>query len=111
MDPEKLKISREFMNQAYAYMQISMAAEEFYSGKLEECLHVIRSPNIAKRLQTPEVTAAIDTVYHLTSPDMVSIIQQREPWAMQGLELLKTGIGKLRQAAEPAANTRYPNPL
>jgi hypothetical protein len=111
MNPENLRLSREFMDRAYTCMIMSAAADDFYSGKLKECLYVMRSSSVLKRLQAPEVRAAIDTVYHLTSPEMANIIEQRDPVAMRGLENLKIGISKLRQAAEPATNTRYPNPL
>ena len=103
MDSQNLKLSREFLNQAYAYMQVSTAAEEnFYSGVLKEYIQLLSSPGITDRMQDPQIINVFDKVNHLTSPDM-DIIRTREPWAMSGLQALKASIAKLQQAVEPAA--------
>jgi hypothetical protein len=103
VDSQNLKLSHEFLEQAYAYRQISTAADEkFYSDVLGDYIQLLQSPDIADRLQDYQVMAVIDKVNYLTSPDM-DIIRTREPWAMSGLQALKASIAKLQQAVEPAA--------
>ena len=67
-----------------------------------EYMHALDGFRTPASLQSEEFRRIDDMINHMTSPDMYTGLNLREPEAMQGLMQLKIVAGKLYEAAMPA---------
>lgn len=67
-----------------------------------EYMHALDGFRTPASLLSEEFRRIDDMINHMTSPDMYTGLQLREPEAMKGLMQLKIAAGKMHEAALPA---------